>query len=414
MVAEERHATKPVAGRSRTMRAFRALRALRPKAALKLLPHVRSIRFRGGALLSIFRRLTRSSGRKRTIVRRVLGATMSAAAAFSLIPLSYALSAVWPEGASRASPVALMALGSAPANAVSRWFGKFADSERIPYFVHQQLIRMLIRTYGIDISEVEHNVEKYHTLQEFFSRRLRPNSRVPHSKSALVSPCDAELLQVGKVTDDDMLLQVKGDSYAISTLTQTERQFSSRKPGYDRLFFLFHLRPRDYHRFHSPADITVREAAHTPGTLHPVTYASSKWIPGLFAKNERVALMCDWQHGTLAFVPVGATCVGSIRLAFDDRIRTNKTSSTQNFFSLFRYASGASPECPTSDGSVFERSEGMRVAYDDVAPRLAKGDELGWFNWGSAIVIVADVPEGCGVHVHPHQDVRVGDPLLSW
>lgn len=407
------------------MRAFRALRALRPEAALKLLPRVR--RVQGFEMMRAIRRLTKSSGKKRAIVKRLLSATFSAAATFSLIPLSYALSTLWPEGMSSASQLSLKTLGCVPANAMSRWFGRFADSDRIPYFVHQRLIKMLIKTYGIDTSEVEFPLEKYHTLQEFFSRRLRPNSRPPHPQCPLVSPCDAEVLQVGRMTSDDMILQVKGDTYAMTTLMQTTKQFSPRKPGFDRIYFLFHLRPRDYHRFHSPADIEVLEAAHVPGTLHPVTYASSKWIPGLFAKNERVALMTKWQHGNLAFVPVGATCVGSISLGFDPRIQTNKTGSAQNIFSLFRFASGSGEELqnggderPTDE--VFSPLEVKRYDYeancaDDAkehAPRVGRGEELGWFNWGSAIVIIADVPEGCGVQVHPHQDVRVGDPLISW
>jgi phosphatidylserine decarboxylase len=408
------------------MRAFRALRALRPEAALRLLPRVR--RVQGLEMMRTIRRLTKSSGKKRAIVKRLVSATLSAAATFSLIPISYALSTLWPEGMSSASALSLRTLGCVPANAMSRWFGRFADSDRIPYFAHQRLIKMLIKTYGIDISEVEHPLEQYHTLQEFFSRRLRPNSRPPHPLCPLVSPCDAEVLQVGRMTSDDMILQVKGDTYAMSTLMQTTKQFSPRKPGFDRIYFLFHLRPRDYHRFHSPADIEVLEAAHVPGTLHPVTYASSKWIPGLFAKNERVSLMTKWQYGNLAFVPVGATCVGSISLGFDPRIRTNRTSSVQNIFSLFRFASGSSGELQNggeakNDSEVFSPTEIKRYDYEacqsedkssDATPRIARGEELGWFNWGSAIVIIADVPEGCGVQVHPHQDVRVGDPLISW
>lgn len=418
--------------RGKTMRAFRALRALRPKAALRLLPKIRTFRtIRDMDFARVIRRLTKSDGSKRAIVKRVFKATLSAAASFSLIPISYALSAVWPEGMATASPLAQQALGIAPANAISRWFGKFAQSSRIPYFFHQQLIRMLIRTYNIDVSEVELPLTSYNTLQEFFSRRLKPCSRPPHPRCPLVSPCDAELLQCGIMSDDNMIFQVKGDAYGTEGLLQTTRKLEPLRQGFERVFFLFHLRPRDYHRFHSPADMEVLEAVHVPGTLHPVTYTSAKWIPGLFAKNERVSLMTRWQHGQLAFVPVGATCVGSISLGFDDRIRTNRTSSVQNIRSLFRFASGACeegsgpdphspitpPPSPASDADVFAAPEVTRFEYESSGgptPSLEKGSELGWFNWGSAIVLIADVPEGCGVRVKPLQDVRVGDPLISW
>ena len=47
-------------------------------------------------------------------------------------------------------------------------------------------------------------------------------------------------------------------------------------------------------------------------------------------------------------------------------------------------------------------------------PTLSKGGEMGWFNWGSAIAIIVDVPENLGIMVRPHDEVRVGDPLFSW
>ena len=162
----------------------------------------------------------------------------------------------------------------------------------------------------------------------------------------------------------------------------------------------------------------ITEAVHTPGTLFPVTYTSSKWIPGLFAHNERVSLIGSWTHGAIAIVPVGATCVGSIRLAFDERIVTNQMSSRKNFLSLFRFASGQAEEQDIGqprDDTLFPTQEEKRFVYEgESVPTLAKGEELGWFNWGSAIVLIAEVPEGTGVRVRPHQEVRVGDPLLSW
>lgn len=419
MVADNNKDARTSSKRSKTLRAFRALRALRPKVAMKLLPHIRTFRtVRSPALFrNAFHLLTSSNGKKRLIMRRLFGAFLSTAASLSLIPVSYALSAVWPEGNAQASPLAMNALGAAPANAVSRWMGKVMGSQRIPYMAHQKLIRMLIKTYGIDTSEVEFPLERYHTLQEFFSRRLVVGARPPHPKCTLVSPCDAELLQVGRVESDEMLVQVKNDSYHISKLLRTQQQFPETRPGYEKVFFLFHLRPRDYHRYHSPADLQIQEAVHTPGTLFPVTYTSSKWIPGLFAHNERVSLIGSWVHGTIAVVPVGATCVGSIRLAFDDRIVTNQMSSRKNFLSLFRFASGQVEEQDQGevDTTVFPVQEERRFVYEDGnQPTLAKGEELGWFNWGSAIVLIAEVPEGTGVRVRPHQDVRVGDPLLSW
>jgi phosphatidylserine decarboxylase len=281
---------------------------------------------------------------------------------------------------------------------------------------------MLIRTYSIDVSEVERPVEEYHSLQQFFSRRLLAGARLPHPKCALVSPCDGELLQVGRLSSDGMLLQVKGDLYHARDLLQNEVFSGAPRHGVERIYFLFHLRPKDYHRFHSPADLAVQEVVHIPGTLHPVTYTSSKWIPALFAKNERVTVLAGWQHGAIAVVPVGATCVGSISLEFEPRVKTNGVSSKQNVLSLFQFASGGAGAdessekgwtSPRTTDSVFPPLETTKFKYD-VHPSLRKGEEMGWFNWGSAIVIIADVPDGCGVRVRPMEEVRVGQPLINW
>jgi phosphatidylserine decarboxylase len=44
--------------------------------------------------------------------------------------------------------------------------------------------------------------------------------------------------------------------------------------------------------------------------------------------------------------------------------------------------------------------------------RLAKGDEIGWFEHGSTIIVLA--PDGCslGDNVLPGNVVRMGEPLL--
>lgn len=465
--------------RSKTISAFRALRSMRPKVSFRIAPHGRTrvVSHVGGrtwvrAMRNFAKVVAERRGRKRAVVKRIVGLTLSTAVTFSLAPLSYLTAALWPEGSAAGRNSTMDMIGNAPANAISRWIGKFCGSKRIPPSVHQRLISFMIRTYGIDVSQIEKPLSEYKTLQEFFSRRLAPGSRPVHPSSILTSPCDGEILQLGVVTDDDMIVQVKGDRYHLDELMQTSKlQFTARQPGTTRWFFLFHLRPKDYHRFHSPATWTIDEAVHIPGTLYPVTSTANKWIPGLFARNERVSVIGRWEFGTIGFVPVGATCVGSISLAFDERIRTNQTSSVTNIWSLFRFASGQDtslvdgpsdetlrareatlqsvlkdspaqrralqdvfPELDRncfvygSDGEATplatdgprnassQNTYGKRVLHDDgrACPTFGKGEELGWFNWGSAIALVVDLPDSMGVKVRPLDEVRVGQPLVSW
>lgn len=476
--AAEGRATRRAILRSKTIRAFRALRSLRPQSAFRLLPHGRTRSNPNSkgwlrTMKSFAKVVAERRGRKRAVVKRIVGLTLSTAVTFSLAPLSYLAATLWPEGRAAGHKSTMDMIGNAPANAISRWIGKFCGSKRIPPSVHQRLISFMIRTYGIDVSQVEKPLCEYKTLQEFFSRRLAPGSRPVHPHSILTSPCDGEILQLGVVTDDDMIIQVKGDKYHLDELMQTsKRQFTSRQPGTTRWFFLFHLRPKDYHRFHSPATWTIDEAVHIPGTLYPVTSTANKWIPGLFARNERVSVIGRWEYGTIGFVPVGATCVGSISLAFDERIRTNQTSSVTNIWSLFRFASGQdtslvdgpsdetikereahlrtvlsgspssrkriledvfpeldrncflygtdeeekSPDSDVARSASTQNTYGKRVFHADgrPCPNFSKGEELGWFNWGSAIALVVDLPDSMGVKVRPLDEVRVGQPLVSW
>ena len=406
-------------GRSRTIRAFRALRALRPSAALRLLGSVRTFRTRllpAGTVKKLFRKISLGGVHTRRVILRLAKASLATAISFSILPFSYLMASAWPEGQAAASPLALGLLRNTPANAMSRWFGKLADSDRLPYVAHQRLIRMLIATYKIDITEIERPVHSYHTLQEFFSRRLRPDARPPHPRCLLVSPCDGELLMVGKVTGDDTIVQVKGNSFPLKQLLNAQSPFVCG-PRSECWYFLFHLRPRDYHRFHCPCDGHVLEVCHLPGTLHPVTYTSSKWIPDLFAQNERVAVVGKWNGGEFAMVPIGATCVGSISLEFEQRIQTNKTSSVQNLKSLFRYASGetdAADRTPSENRDTYKPLSNTSYSYSNGVVPLRKGEPMGWFNWGSAIVVVIETPQGTGVVVKPHDEVLVGQPLISW
>ena len=84
---------------------------------------------------------------------------------------------------------------------------------------------------------------------------------------------------------------------------------------------------------------------------------------------------------------VGATCVGGIHLAMDSRIRTNMIDPPT--YALHRkYAR-------------------------EVAPLVAKGEEVGHFTIGSAIVMVVDVPKDFPVVVTEGQLVKVGQPLIA-
>jgi phosphatidylserine decarboxylase len=92
------------------------------------------------------------------------------------------------------------------------------------------------------------------------------------------------------------------------------------------MFMVVYLAPGDYHRFHSPASFTANYRRHLPGFLEPVDPRYLKKHRDVIKSNERVNLFGDWTHGFFSISFVGATNVGSVKIHFDDALKTNLAS----------------------------------------------------------------------------------------
>ncbi|KAI0668589.1 phosphatidylserine decarboxylase [Trametes maxima] len=165
------------------------------------------------------------------------------------------------------------------------------------------------------------------------------------------------------------------------------------KPGHDTYFMVIYLAPGDYHRFHSPAAWVVERRRHFVGDLFSVSPWMAKRLENLFVLNERVALLGRWRYGFFSMVPVGATNVGSIKINFDEALRTNVGSRRNHPVGTFTEAvySAASP---ILNGQP-----------------LIKGDEMGGFCLGSTIVLVFEAPHDFAFAVGAGEKVRVGQKL---
>jgi len=136
-------------------------------------------------------------------------------------------------------------------------------------------------------------------------------------------------------------------------------------------------------RFHSPANWTVTHRRHFPGALCSVQPHVVAAFPGLFHTNERVAFYGKWEHGFMAMVAVGATNVGSIVADFDPNLKTNQR--------------GKMPEYK------------HEVEYEEPIS-FKKGDDFGFFNFGSTMVVIFEAPSDLGLR--PSENVKMGEPLL--
>jgi phosphatidylserine decarboxylase len=259
---------------------------------------------------------------------------------------------------------------------LSRMTGRFSDL-RLPSMVLVPVIRAYARAFGADLGEAELPPEAYPSFNAFFTRRLREGARpIAGGDGVVVSPSDSRLSAIGPIPSDGRLEQVKGSRYSIEALLgSAEDAAPFRRGGHATLY----LSPAMYHRVHSPVDGQVRAWRYVQGRLFPVNGAGVRSVPGLFTRNERVALFLDTEaHGPVAVVLVGAANVGRMSLAFADLV-TNRG-----------------------------RSGGRAVPAEPVAMR--RGDEIGTFNLGSTVVLLLADP-GLAPAAGAGDLVRVGQAL---
>lgn len=230
-----------------------------------------------------------------------------------------------------------------PRNLFARWMGATARTG-----ISRALTRVFVQAYGVDMSEAEHGIEHYDSLDSLFTRRLAEGARpVDPAPDAIVSPVDGTVAWVG-TTEGGQFEVAPGRSLSVPDL------LGEAAPGEHDVAVLY-LSPKDYHRVHVAREGTAVRWRYVPGTLWPVFPAAVRTVDGLFARNERVAVHTTTTAGPLVSVLVGAFGVGRIELAFADML-TN------------------------TNGSACEQRT-------DVP--LTRGGDLGVFHLGSTVVLVA-------------------------
>lgn len=213
----------------------------------------------------------------------------------------------------------LASLTRLPQGLLSRGAGWLADRP-LPVPLRRAVLGGFARAVGIDISEAEHPVEAYPSLNHFFVRRLRPGVRHwPEDPQVAGSPVDGIVGQSGPV-QEGRLLQAKGRWYGAAELLGSEEEAAPYQGG---SFLTLYLSPRHYHRIHTPCPGRIVAARHLPGGLLPVNRPAVMHVPHLFARNERLVVHIQGPGGRVALVAVGATNVGAISTRFDPAWRVD-------------------------------------------------------------------------------------------
>jgi phosphatidylserine decarboxylase len=279
-----------------------------------------------------------------------------------------------------ATRIAAETLRLLPRKRLSRALGRMA-SAGMPQPLLRRAIDLYVRAYQVDLSECDVPQAGWGSFNEFFTRPLRTGSRtIDPDPDVIVSPADGKVEDCGEI-DARASFEVKGKPYRVGELLGDERDAARFEGG---RFAIIYLSPRDYHRVHAAVDGPVRAVRHVGGTLFPVNAIGVAHVPGLFAKNERVAVIQESaRHGEIATILVGAIVVGSVTLRFDDAVRTNM----------------AGPPLGTTTYEIGRE------------PVLVRGEELGAFRLGSTVIVLTTRSADVELEVAPGSAVRFGQAI---
>ncbi len=248
-----------------------------------------------------------------------------------------------------------LVLSAFPKNLISRWVGRLARV-RFPQALQHVLNKSFVAFFSIDMNESEFPASHYDSIEELFTRRLRPGLR--SAAGTFVSPADGQVIRSQPLTKDSTLV-VKDLAYSAEKLIGR-----TDKPNAWSWVTVVYLAPHNYHRVHVPFSAKVTAIRHICGTLWPVSPWFIRRIPQLYLQNERLVFDFELSSGgRAALVMVGAFNVGRMTTNLDPRICTN-LSSEQN--------SGSFEFLPKSPCDV------------------NVGDEIGKFMLGSTVVVLLD------------------------
>jgi phosphatidylserine decarboxylase len=229
-----------------------------------------------------------------------------------------------------------------------------------------------------DLDLTEAKKTEFTSLHDCFIRALKDGVRpLDNDPAILVSPCDAIVGAYGAISGTT-LFQAKGFPYTLSDLLPDPALVDAHRNG---RYVTLRLKSSMYHRFHAPHDGRIERVTYVSGDTWNVNPIALKRIERLFCKNERAVLRTVLAPGgqTVTLVAVAAILVASIRL-----------------------------HC--IDGLLNRNYRGRNVIACDSA--FKKGDELGWFEHGSTIIVFApDGFEFCE-NVREGAALQMGQPLM--
>jgi phosphatidylserine decarboxylase len=261
-----------------------------------------------------------------------------------------------------------------PRIALTRFMGWF--SKRRNPLVRDLSIATWRLFTALDLSDARK--QGFDSLHDCFTRELKPGARtVDPDPQVLASPCDAIVGACGAV-EGTQVFQAKGFPYSAAELFGDAQAVEAFRNG---CYVTLRLTSSMYHRFHAPHDSRVEHVSYLSGDTWNVNPIALKRVQRLFCRNERAVIetrLLGSGH-RIALVPVAAILVASMRL------------HCLNVLLHLRYRGP------------------KRMPCDAV---YRKGDEMGWFEHGSTIIVFAPRGFTLAPGIAPGAGLRMGQALM--
>ena len=260
-----------------------------------------------------------------------------------------------------------------PRRLLTRLMGWFSKIEQP--LVRDASIRLWRLFSDLDLSEARDT--EFSSMHACFTRALKAGARpVDQDPDTVVSPCDAIIGAHGRIAGT-VLLQIKGFPYRLEDLLGSSELVARHRNGH---YVTLRLTASMYHRFHAPYDCRLERVTYISGDTWNVNPIALKRIERLFCRNERAVIEARLATGdVLTLVPVAAILVACIRL----------------------HCLPAPLNLSYRGANVLPCAAGYR-----------KGDEMGWFEHGSTIVMLAPGSWSFASNVQSGATIRQGQPLM--
>ncbi|WP_062049970.1 phosphatidylserine decarboxylase [Bacillus sp. JCM 19034] len=201
------------------------------------------------------------------------------------------------------------------------------------------LIPHFVRTFNVNENEMDRPLLSYNNLHELFTRKLKDGSRtIDKKEESVISPVDGVVAKNGKIREGETFF-IKGQHYRLEEMLGSLEKASKYKSGY---YMIIYLSPSHYHRIHAPITATVLSKWALGKRSYPVNDIGLKYGKRPLSRNYRVITEVKTNIGKdMAIVKVGAMNINSIELTHHEET-------------------------------------------------IQKGEELGYFSFGSTVVLLAE------------------------